>query len=549
MVERLPSLLLPRFGWSVLGMLAAAASAIFRVAVVPFLVQPVFDEVLVKGDLAALPRVLITAGGIVLLGSAALWAQDAWLGKAAAQVSARWRAGLYRRLLARDSLAPESSSGGLAGRLINDLKEVESYLQYGLGTLVAESLTLLGIVAVLFYSNATATAYLILMALPIAVLLSLIGRHLQRVSRKAQENTEAVGAHVQEGLRQLEVSRAFGLEGFLLGRLKPANAEVAKAQSERALWAGMQTPVAQVLGFVAIAALLFILAHSVVSGAMSLGQVTAYITLLALISTPAQLLPRGYALLQQARAAAARLHALAVGEVAPRRELPAPSQRPSPRLTLERLSFAYAAGPKVLEHLSAEFCGPGLIALEGASGRGKTTLLKLLLRLLPPSSGRILLGGRDLQSYPEELLRALVAYVPQDTSLFRASVRDNVLLGRAYGEAELWRVLSDVGLTPAVGALPGKLDYLLTEDGGGLSGGQRQRLAVARALLSEPQVLLLDEPSANLDAESEAALLGALKAQARRRLVLVVSHRPAVLEAADEVWRLAEGGLESRFIS
>ncbi len=115
-------------------MLAAAASALLRVAIVPLLVQPVFDEVFVGGDLAALPRVLITAGGIVLLGSAALWAQDAWLGKAAAQVSAKWRAGLYQRLLSRDSLSGEISIGGLAGRLINDLKEVEGYLQYGLGT-------------------------------------------------------------------------------------------------------------------------------------------------------------------------------------------------------------------------------------------------------------------------------------------------------------------------------------------------------------------------------------------------------------------------------
>ncbi len=400
----------------------------------------------------------------------------------------------------------------------------------------------------LFYSNVVATAYLILMVLPIAALLSLIGRRLQRVSRRAQEHTETVGAHVQEGLRQLEVSRAFGLEGFLLGRLKPANVSLEAAQSERALWAGVQTPLAQVLGFAAIPALLFILAHSVHSGAMSLGQVTAYLTLLALISTPAQLLPRGYALLQQARAAAARLHALAAAETASQPDLPAPVTHPPPRLTLEHLSFAYSAGPMLLEHLSAEFCGPGLIALEGTSGRGKTTLLKLLLRLLTPSSGRILLGGRDLQTYPEDVLRALVAYVPQDGSLFRASVRDNLLLGRAYDEARRWRALAEAGLESTVRALPGALDYLLTEDGGGLSGGQRQRLAVARALLSEPGVLLLDEPSASLDATSEAALLTTLKTQATLRLVLVVSHRPAVLEAADEVWLLTEGGLEPRLL-
>ena len=161
-----------------------------------------------------------------------------------------------------------------------------------------------------------------------------------------------------------------------------------------------------------------------------------------------------------------------------------------------------------------------------------------------PTGGRITLGGVALERLPEDVLRTRVAYVPQDTALFRASLRDNLLLGRDYSESRLWEALAAVGLDTTVRTLPDGLDYPLREDGGGLSGGQRGRLAVARALVSEPEVLLLDEPSANLDAASEGVLVTTLQKQAKARLVLVVAHRPALVNAADEVYTLERGRLE-----
>ena len=440
----------------------------------------------------------------------------------------------------------ESSSGGLTSRLLTDLKEVEVYLQFGLGTLLAESLTIVGIMAVLLYSNPLATLLLLAMMAPLALVLTWTGRRVEALSTRVQTNTEEVGAHLQEGLKHREVARAFGLELFLLNRLRPANERTAHAQSTRARWAGAQTPLAQVLGFAAVAVLLVILARSAAAGRMSLGEVTAYLTLLALLSTPAQLLPRGYALLQSARAAATRLQALLAASpgvpVENASSFPPPTA--TPRLRLEHLHFTYGTH-NILKDVEADFRGPALVALTGTSGSGKTTLLRLLLGLEQPTQGRVVLDDVALERLPEDVLRARIAYVPQDTALFRASLRDNLLLGRDYSEARLWEVLAAVRLTEIVRALPGGLDYPLSEDGGGLSGGQRGRLAVARALLSEPEVLLLDEPSANLDAESEGVLIATLKKQARDCLVLVVAHRPALVSAADEVYTLERGRLEA----
>jgi ATP-binding cassette subfamily B protein len=538
----LPSLLLPRSPLALLGFLAATVNALVRVAVAPLVVAPLFDQVLVQGDFDALGGVLALGGAVLLAGALALWAQDALLGALAARTSERWRAGLYQLLLQRP-LTPGESSGGLAGRLLADLREVETYLQFGLGTLVAESLTLAGSLAYLFYVNPEATLALLGASLPLALVLTFVGRRIEASAARAQAHLEAVSAHVQEGLAQGEVGRAFGLTSFLLGRFRPANRGAARAQTERALWAGLQTPLAQALGFAALALLLLVLTRSVQAGRMSLGEVTAFITLLALLSTPAQLLPRGYALLQGARAAAARLHALRAAPA----QLPPPMLRRAPPrapvLQLDRVSVSFE-GRTVLRDLNATLRGPALIALTGHSGSGKTTLLRLALGLLEPSAGRVLLAGVPLAAFPEAELRRRLAYVPQHVTLFRGSVRDNLLLGRELPESALWEVLDTVALADAL--RPRGLDAPLAEGGAGLSGGQQQRLAVARALLGDPDVLLLDEPSANLDESSEAVLARVLQGQARSRLVLVVAHRPALMRAAQQVLVLADGKLAPR---
>ena len=535
----LPDLLLPRTALTLWGALAATLNALVRVAVAPLLVQPLFDRVFVRGEFGALPGVLGLGGAVLLAGAAALWAQDAVFGSVAARTAAAWRAGLYRALLRRPmSSDGRQTSGGLTGRVLADLREVETYLQVGLGTLIAESLTLLLSLAYLLYVNPRATLLLIGLTLPLLGALVWAGRRIKQRSFQAQSLLEEASAHLQEGLAQRDVVRAFGLETFLLGRFSAANLGAARAQAGRARWAALQTPLAQVLGFVALALLLLLLTRSVQRGEMSLGEVGAFITLLALLSTPAQLLPRGYALLQSARAGAARLLELRDYEtpVEPPPDAPLPPRQSAVRLPNLTVSWPHET---VLDDLTLELTGPALVALTGPSGGGKTTLLKVLLGLLKPSSGSVLLAGTDLSRYPSAERQRRLAYVPQESGLFRATLRDNLTLGEPFADAELWEVLRAVGLARAVTGRG--LGAVLSEGGASFSGGQRQRLSVARALLRNPDVLLLDEPSAGLDAESERVLVQVLREQAQRRLVIVVAHRPALVEAATRVLRLERG--------
>lgn len=541
----LPPLLMPTAPWAVVGLVAALVGAVLRVAVVPAFVTPVFDQVVGRHDLSRLPQILGLTGVVAVSGALALWAQDALLGRAAARVTAAWRSGLYRRLLQRAPGDLPGTSGGLASRILTDLREIETYYHFGVGTLVAETGTILAILAYLLHTAPGASLMLVAFGLPLLLALRWVGGVLERVAERSQIGTEALGRHLQEGLKHHETIRAFDAADLMLERFEPENRRTARAMSLRSLIAGAQVPITQVLLFAAVGLLVVLLAGSVQRGSMTPGELVSFVTLVALLSTPAQLVPKGYALLREARAAAARLHRLGLDpehvDVAPSAPERGPVQARG--LELAGVSFRYDGTPWVLDDLDLALPETGLVAVTGDSGSGKTTLLRLLLGFLRPQHGVIWLDGEPLTSLPERELRARVSYVPQSHEVLSGPLRQSLLMGRSAPDASLWQALQAVGLAELVSGLPDGLDHALAEDGAGFSGGQRQRLALARAVLTEPRVLLLDEPTSNLDPDAETELVAMLRSQARRRLVVAVAHRPALVQVADEVWHLRQGRL------
>ncbi len=529
-------------------MLAAVVNAVSRVAVIPVFVTPLIDRAL--QDPSHLPGLLVVAGVVVLIGSLALLAQDALLGRAAAHGAARVRSAVYEELLRRPVGTLPGSSGALASRLVTDVKEVETYVRYGLGSLVAEGVTLVLILAALVRADPVAAGLLVVLGVPAALVLRRVGLALQRASTGSMEGTESIGRHLQEGVRHHETIAAFGARRFALRRFEAANRATAETTTRRSLLAALQVPLTQVLLFGALGALVVVLTGSVQRGELSVGEMVTFLTLVALAATPAQLLPAAYAMYRQAEAAARRIESLAAN-TAPA-ELAVPPATGSATVSLRGLfagagdvlgARGLAAGVDparpVISGLDMSLPASGLVVVTGPSGAGKTTLLRTLLGLLPPVRGEVTLSGRDLRQLPEEELRREVAYVPQGHELLSGSVRETLDLGRGTDEGELWAALAAAGVADVVAGLPGGLDAELGEDGSGLSGGQRQRLAIARALVGLPRVLLLDEPTSNLDEAAEAGVVSLLAGLAAERLVVAVSHRPALTAAADMVLELA----------
>jgi len=204
-----------------------------------------------------------------------------------------------------------------------------------------------------------------------------------------------------------------------------------------------------------------------------------------------------------------------------------------------RLTYPGRSEP-ALDGVSLTVQAGELLALVGPSGCGKSTLLGVLLGLLTPDSGSVRVGGVELADLDLEAWRAGLAWVPQRPYLFNASIAENVRLGRsAASEEEVWTAISDAGLTDAVLDLPQGLDTTLGERGAGLSAGERQRLALARAFLRDAPLLLLDEPTANLDGHTEREVVESVRRLARGRTVVLVAHRPALIAMADRVLSLA----------
>jgi len=308
----------------------------------------------------------------------------------------------------------------------------------------------------------------------------------------------------------------------------------------QALSAALQT----LLAGLALWAVLFIGAGLVAEGSLS-GPWLAGLGLLVLAAFEVvQPLPLAYQFLGQTRASAGRLRE--VLESPPAVLFPARSANLPGHfdLILTDVSFAYRADTPVLRELSLSVAAGQRLAVVGPSGAGKSTLAQLLVRFFDPDRGSIQLGGVDLRALAEPDLRRLVGMVSQRSHLFSGSLRDNLLMARAEAdEAGLWRALTGAQLDGFVGDLPDGLDTWLGEGGMRLSGGQIRRLAVARTLLRDPPVLILDEPTEGLDGATADALLATLGELMRGRTVILISHRLRDLAAVERVALLGEGQL------
>ncbi|OYV33442.1 MAG: thiol reductant ABC exporter subunit CydC [Rhodospirillales bacterium 20-64-7] len=459
---------------------------------------------------------------------------------------ATFRALARLRIWLFDGLAA-SAAGGLGlrragdslARLVNDVDALDGlYLRISVPLLGA--FLLLPILAVLlFHENAWALLALIPFGF-VAFYLPL------RAARAARANSARAGLAMSglrnaaldalSGLREVKI---FGAEGRMLAAVQAREAGLLAAQRElvaqtsalnaAAFWAGQ-------------GAILFAILIGL-AGAPVPALIAVFVLIIAFEAVLG--LPRAGLLFGQASAAAAR-----VVEAA---EAPPPVAEPvqpvampaGNAIAFEHVGFRYAPDlPEVFQNLSLQLPAGSRTAILGPSGAGKSTIAALLLKLIAPQSGQIRLGAVDFAALPAEAVRHRIAYLGQTTHLFADTIRANLRLGDpGADDTRLWAALADAQLAETVRALPQGLDSWLGEGGESLSGGQRRRLALARTLLSDAPILVLDEPCAGLDAATEMAFFETLNQAAKGRTVVLIAHRLTGVEKLDRIWRLAGGSL------
>jgi len=528
--------LLRPFWWQILLAAGLALLPAFAQAWLPGrVVKPLFDQVL-SGQFERLGEVLWAGAGLLLLLVLGGYMLEAFLGYISVRIPALWRERVFERLLHTDLMALPPSSGGLTGRLVGDLKEIEGFLFYSLGGLLAQGVLLLALLWQLLLGYTQLTLYLLLLLPPMALLLGWVGTWVTRYSRRTQAALELLAGRMAEGFARLELVRALHLEDFMRERFRRSNLQQYRLGRTRSLIAALNLPLGQLATTSILGLLLFLGVNAVERGQMTPGDLAAFLSLLALAITPLQVLSRVGTGFAQAEGAAARLVELLKLPRAPDMGQYRP-QALEGAFELRRLSFAYPGGPAILRDLNLRIKPGSFVAIVGPSGAGKSTLLRLLLGLYRPSEGQVLLDGRDLQSYDARWLRSRLAWVPQEPLLFAGTVQENLaaLAPKATQEAML-KALETVGLRAEIG-----LSTLLEDHGGGLSVGQRQRLAIAAALLREVRVLLLDEITSALDRSSEGQVVAALEAARAGRTVIVVAHRLTTVQQADQIVVMAGG--------
>lgn len=531
-------LLLPYWPWLLLALGLALVPAIAQAALPELLVRPLFSQVLAQARYGELGSLLAKGGfllGLIALGS---FSQETLMGYLAVRVPKELRERLYERLMRADLAQLAGTPASLSGRILADLREVENFIFYGLGGFLIQSLTLIALLGQMLWHYPRLSLYLALLLPWILLILGGVGHWVSQVSQKTQAGAERVAGRMAEGFGRLELIQAMALETYARLRFAKASEQYYRLGRRRGLISALSLPLSQMAVGAVLVILLFIGVSQVRSGHLSVGGLTAYLTLLALSLTPIQVLAGAGTRLAQAEGAAQRLAEL---EEVPLRQWSG-TYRPNRLegvLELRNLSFAYPGGTQVLKGVSAQILPGQLTALVGPSGAGKSTLLRLLLTLYLPQEGSVLLDGRPFQEYDLTFLRQAIAWVPQEPLLFGGSVEENLRAFAPQADREaMRRALAQVHLAEEL-----TLETSLEEEGRGISVGQRQRLALAGALLREAPILLLDEVTSALDPLSESRVLETLEELRPHHTLFVVAHRLSTVRHADRILVLSEGRL------
>jgi len=440
-------------------------------------------------------------------------------------------------------------AGELISRVTNDITLVRGAVASGLSDLLKNSfLAIVFIVLVFAASWKLALAGLMIMP-PSILLISLFGRVLRVNSSIIQKKLESITTVLQETISGIRVVKAFAAEKFEIARFKKLTNDYFKTMIHLTRIGSLASPLTEMLGVVAGALILWYGGQQILSGT-GLTPDRFFLFLVALFSLmqPLKILSHVNIDIQQGLAAAERVFQIIDTQpkiVEKRDALKLNGFRDN--IIFENVFFRYPEGPFSLEEINFEVKFGQIIALAGPSGGGKSTIVDLIPRFYDPTGGRILIDGNDLKDVELKSLRDLMGIVTQETILFNDTVYNNVAYGQSnFPRETVKRALEAACALDFVKELPEGLDTIIGDRGVKLSGGQRQRLAIARALLFDPPLLIFDEATSSLDSESEILITKAISNLLRGRTVILIAHRLSTIRNADKILVVENGRIVER---
>ena len=461
-------------------------------------------------------------------------------------VGVRATADLRNRLFAHlNSLSlgffHRTSTGELMSRINSDTGAIQNAMSNNLVVLAKEPITIVGLVALLFSQQPRLTL-LALLILPLCMVPVLVyARRLRKSSAAIQEHAAELSQVMHETFTGNRIIKAYNLEAAVQQQFENASARVVHHLMRVVRSMELPGPMIEFGGAFSVS-LIFLYVALDTHSTMKSSDLFQFVGCIFLLYQPVKALTRLYHSLVQSRAASARVfELLATQPTVEEPARPVPLRAAGADIQFDRVDFAYAEKP-VLQDIQMTIKAGQLVALVGASGSGKTSLTNLLLRFFDPNQGAVRIGGMDIREVALRDLRGQIAVVTQESILFNDTVRNNIALGRpGASEAEIISAARNAHAHEFIMEKPQGYDTVIGEKGVTLSGGQKQRLAIARAILKNAPILVLDEATSSLDTESERAVQAALDDLMQHRTTLCIAHRLSTVQHADTIVVLDQG--------
>ncbi|MBI3210755.1 MAG: ABC transporter ATP-binding protein [Candidatus Solibacter usitatus] len=452
---------------------------------------------------------------------------------------------VFERVLAQDAFFFESNTTGrLMSSIMNDVDKIQQATSHLLADWMRQTFAAIGLLWVVVQMD-WQLALVSLTVLPFVFVPTVrIGRKLRRSTRRAQDDAADISQILQETLAGHQVVKSFGAEKVEADRFRKASLKLRTSNLRYVAQQALASPLIEFFGALTIVGLLTYARRQIASGHMTTGEFTSFVIALMMLYEPVKRLTGIHNIFQQALGASQKVFEYLDREQLVRNKPKAVTLRGfTQSLELTNVSFRYATSEHlVLRDISLEVKAGQVVALVGPSGAGKSTLASLIPRFYDATAGTVRMDGHDVRDVTIESLRAQIGVVAQDTFLFNDTVANNIRYGRPEASFEEMRAsAADALATEFIERLPLGYDTLIGERGTKLSGGQRQRIAIARALLRNAPLLILDEATSHLDTESEILVQKALSNLITGRTVIVIAHRLSTVRRADRIVVLEQG--------
>ena len=516
-----------KFFYAFIGMILVAIAS----SATAYLIKPVLDKIFIEHNeqmLYILPFLIILAYFAKGVGS---FIESYFISYIGLDIIRRIRDEVLEHILKLDlQFYFKYHTGELISRLVNDIERIRSAVSWQLATLIKETLTAIGLLAVVIYQSPK-LAFFALIILPLVIYpVSILTKKMKKLSHKSQEKNSDINSHLSEIFSNIEGIKSYNAEIYELDKFKKYNYEFFRINMKTIVNSNLLSPIMQTFSATAAAVVIFVGGKEVMDGNMSVGAFFSFMTALFMLTDPIRRISQIINKFQDAIAAHERIMQLM-------------KLKPSIKYgntkidTIKEIEFKNVyleyEGKLALKNINFKATKGQMIGLVGDSGGGKTSFINLILRFYNPTKGKILINDIPNEKIDLESLRNNIAVVTQRVYIFNDSIAANVAYGKKIDEEKVKLALKKANLLDFVESLEDGIWTILNENGTNLSGGQRQRIAIARALYLNPSVLILDEATSALDNKSELAIMQTIYNLSKDLIVFIIAHRLNTIEKSD----------------